>query len=163
MEISGVGGVATTTGTRQAGAKVAVRNGETIILGGFISDSRSTSISGIPGLMNIPGLGNLFRSSSVENLRAKKLIMLMRPRPSCPRPNLRRGTGNGTSFPASSRPELEIRTGGDRRKLKIERTWAKEAARGERSHAESGQKATQARLTPAPTPFPSAPFPPRRP
>src|SRR3984957_10525411 len=40
VQIAGVGGVPTTT-KRQAGAKVAVRNGETIILGGFISDSRS--------------------------------------------------------------------------------------------------------------------------
>jgi len=77
VQISGVGGVPTTT-KRQAGAKVAVRSGETIILGGFISDSRSKSVSGIPGLMNIPGLGNLFRSTSIENLRTE-LVMLMRP------------------------------------------------------------------------------------
>jgi type II secretory pathway component GspD/PulD (secretin) len=72
-----VGDVPTTT-KRQAGAKVAVRDGETIILGGFISDSRSKSDSGIPGLKDIPWLGNLFRSTAVENLRTE-LIMLMRP------------------------------------------------------------------------------------
>ena len=77
VDITGVGAVPTTT-KRQAGAKVAVRNGETIILGGFISDSRSTSDSGIPGFKDIPWLGNLFKSKSVQNLRTE-LIMLMRP------------------------------------------------------------------------------------
>jgi general secretion pathway protein D len=77
VQIAGVGGVPTTT-KRQAGAKVAVRDGETIILGGFISDSRSKSDSGIPWLKDIPMVGNLFKSRSIENLRTE-LIMLMRP------------------------------------------------------------------------------------
>jgi general secretion pathway protein D len=77
VNITGVGAVPTTT-KRTAGAKVAVLNGETIILGGFISDSRSTSDSGIPLLKDIPGLGNLFKSRAVQNLRTE-LIMLMRP------------------------------------------------------------------------------------
>jgi general secretion pathway protein D len=77
VNITGVGAVPTTT-KRTAGAKVAVLNGETIILGGFISDSRSTSDSGIPGLKDIPLLGNLFKSKAIQNLRTE-LIMLMRP------------------------------------------------------------------------------------
>jgi general secretion pathway protein D len=77
VQIAGVGSVPTTT-KRQAGAKVAVRDGETIILGGFISDSRTLSDSGIPWLKDIPWVGNLFKSRSVENLRTE-LIMLMRP------------------------------------------------------------------------------------
>src|SRR6202012_1705411 len=77
VQIAGVGSVPTTT-KRQAGAKVAVRNGETIILGGFISDSRTTSDTGVPWLKDIPGLGNLFKSRSFQNLRTE-LIMLMRP------------------------------------------------------------------------------------
>jgi general secretion pathway protein D len=77
VNIVGVGAVPTTT-KRTAGAKVAVRDGETIILGGFISDSRSKSDSGIPGLKDIPWLGGLFKSRSIQNLRTE-LIMLMRP------------------------------------------------------------------------------------
>lgn len=77
VQIAGVGGVPTTT-KRQAGAKVAVRDGETIILGGFISDSRSKSDTGVPGLKDIPWFGNLFKSTSVQNLRTE-LVMLMRP------------------------------------------------------------------------------------
>ncbi len=77
VNITGVGAVPTTT-KRTAGAKVAVLNGETIILGGFISDSRSTSDSGIPLFKDIPVLGNLFKSRAIQNLRTE-LIMLMRP------------------------------------------------------------------------------------
>ncbi len=64
VQIAGVGSVPTTTMKRQAGAKVAVAFAETIILGGFISDSRTTSDSGIPASKDIPGLGNLFKSRS---------------------------------------------------------------------------------------------------
>ena len=138
VQISGVGGVPTTT-KRQAGAKVAVRNGETIILGGFISDSRSTAISGIPGLMNIPGLGNLFRSTSIENLRTE-LIMLMRPTV-LPTPELAAvvATQERNKLSGVKQAELEIRTDEARRNLKIEQDLAKEAAK----EAEAAQKAAK--------------------
>jgi general secretion pathway protein D len=77
VQISGVGGVPTTT-KRDAGTKVSVYSGDTIILGGFISASRSKSYSGVPWLMDIPGLGNLFKSSTINNTRTE-LIILMRP------------------------------------------------------------------------------------
>jgi general secretion pathway protein D len=138
VQISGVGGVPTTT-KRQAGAKVAVRNGETIILGGFISDSRSKSISGIPGLMNIPGLGNLFRSTSIENLRTE-LIMLMRPTV-LPSPELAAvvATQERNKLSGVKQAELEIRKDETRRNLKIEQDMAKEAAK----EAEQEKKAAQ--------------------
>jgi type II secretory pathway component GspD/PulD (secretin) len=119
VEIAGVGGVPTTT-KRQAGAKVAVRNGETIILGGFISDSRSKAISGIPGLMNIPGLGNLFRSTSIENLRTE-LIMLMRPTV-LPTPEVAAvvATEERNKLSGVKQAELEIRREEAARNAKIE-------------------------------------------
>ena len=128
VQIAGVGGVPTTT-KRQAGAKVAVRNGETIILGGFISDSRSTAISGIPGLMNIPGLGNLFRSTSIENLRTE-LIMLMRPTV-LPTPEIAAvvATEERNKLSGVKQAELEIRNEEARRNLKIEEDMARQAAR----------------------------------
>ncbi len=77
VQILGVGAVPTTT-KRQAGAKVAVKSGETVILGGFISANRSKSDSGVPWFKDIPVLGALFRSASVENDRTE-LIILLRP------------------------------------------------------------------------------------
>jgi general secretion pathway protein D len=128
VQIAGVGGVPTTT-KRQAGAKVAVRNGETIILGGFISDSRSKAISGIPGLMNIPYLGNLFRTTSIENLRTE-LVMLMRPTV-LPSPEIAAvvATEERNKLSGVKQAEWEIRTDETKRNLKIERDMAAQAAR----------------------------------
>jgi general secretion pathway protein D len=67
-----------TTTERSASAKVAVRDRETIILGGFISSSKSKSKSGVPFLKDIPFLGAAFRSTGNRDQRVE-LIILMRP------------------------------------------------------------------------------------
>ena len=63
---------------REAAAKVAVRDRETVILGGMISTDKRSSRSGVPLLKDIPILGALFRSSSDEK-RRRELIVLIRP------------------------------------------------------------------------------------
>jgi general secretion pathway protein D len=77
VAIPGAGNVPTTT-KRDAGAKVEVMSGKTIVLGGFISASRSLDHAGVPWLMSVPLLGNLFKSSSAQNTRTE-LVVLMRP------------------------------------------------------------------------------------
>jgi general secretion pathway protein D len=128
VTISGAGQVPTTT-KRQAGAKVAVRDGETILLGGFISDSRSTSDSGVPGLKDIPLLGNLFRSSSVQNLRTE-LVMLMRPtvltNPAIAAVVARQ---ERNKLSGVKQAELDIRHEEEERNAQIEAELAKDAAR----------------------------------
>jgi type II secretory pathway component GspD/PulD (secretin) len=47
---------------REAVANVLVRDGETIVLGGILKDTGSTSESGFPFLKDIPFLGWLFKS-----------------------------------------------------------------------------------------------------
>lgn len=76
-EIQGVGQVPNTT-RKEAAAKVAVRDRDTIMLGGLISDDNSRSGSGVPFLMDIPIIGYLFRSTSTGQTR-KELIVLIRP------------------------------------------------------------------------------------
>lgn len=66
------------TTKRQAQAKVAVHDRETIMLGGFISNSKTVSHSGVPWLMDIPFLGALFRSHSDTGDKTE-LIVLIRP------------------------------------------------------------------------------------
>jgi general secretion pathway protein D len=61
-----------------AQSKVAVRDGETIILGGLIRTAMTKSVSGVPVLKDVPGLGALFRSTS-ENPTRKELMVLIRP------------------------------------------------------------------------------------
>ena len=66
------------TTRRQAQTKVAVNNGDTIVLGGFISSTKDRSQSGVPVLKDIPILGALFRSKS-EKLSRSELMVLIRP------------------------------------------------------------------------------------
>ena len=61
-----------------AQAKVAVKDGETIILGGLIRTAMTKSVSGVPVLKDIPGIGAFFRSTS-ENPTRKELMVLIRP------------------------------------------------------------------------------------
>ncbi len=66
------------TTKRSAQAKVAVKDRDTVILGGMIGTSKSTSKSGVPFLKDLPLLGVLFRSSTDINKRVE-LIVMMRP------------------------------------------------------------------------------------
>ena len=64
---------------REARAKVAVRSGEVIALGGFIKTKKTKIRSGVPILKDVPLLGALFRSTDDSSVR-KELIVLMRPK-----------------------------------------------------------------------------------
>jgi general secretion pathway protein D len=75
VTIANVGDVPTTRRS-EANAKVAVRSGETIVLGGFISADKSYGTSGVPFLKDIPGLGLLFRAQSEENRRSELMIFI---------------------------------------------------------------------------------------
>jgi general secretion pathway protein D len=67
-----------TINQRQASATVAVKDRDTIILGGMISTTQSKTKSGVPYLKDIPLLGNLFRSTANTEERVE-LIVLLRP------------------------------------------------------------------------------------
>lgn len=75
--ITGVGNVPNTI-KRTLNASITVRDRDTVMLGGFIKSDKSVSKSGVPFLMNIPLLGNLFTSRSDSKDR-QELIVLMRP------------------------------------------------------------------------------------
>ena len=64
---------------RKLSTTVAVRDGETIALGGLIRERNSKSRSGVPLLSKIPALGALFRSTNDAQGRTE-LIMLITPR-----------------------------------------------------------------------------------
>ena len=74
----GGGQKAPRTTSREADSTVSVKSGETIILGGFIRTSKTSTKSGVPILKDIPLLGALFRSSSRDNTR-NELIVMLRP------------------------------------------------------------------------------------
>jgi general secretion pathway protein D len=63
---------------RTLSSEIAVRDRDTIILGGFVRSERSKSRTGVPLLQDIPVLGYLFSSRSTGKNRSE-LIVLMRP------------------------------------------------------------------------------------
>jgi general secretion pathway protein D len=77
VTIQNVGDVPVTS-SKEAQAKVSVRDHDTIILGGLIETDKNNSSSGVPYLKDIPLLGYLFRSTHTDGTR-KELIVLIRP------------------------------------------------------------------------------------
>ena len=51
-------------------------DGDTAVLGGLIQTKRSTTTQGVPVLMHIPVLGNLFKQTSVDNTDTELLIVI---------------------------------------------------------------------------------------
>ena len=68
VTIQNVGDVPITS-SKEASAKVSVRDHDTIILGGLIETDKNKNASGVPLLMDIPLLGYLFRSSHADETR----------------------------------------------------------------------------------------------
>jgi general secretion pathway protein D len=77
VTIQGVGDVPVTS-SKDATAKVAVRDHDTIMLGGLIENSKNMNNSGVPFLKDLPLLGPLFRSTSTDSTRSE-LVVLIRP------------------------------------------------------------------------------------
>jgi general secretion pathway protein D len=75
--IEGIGNVPNTD-KRTLSSEIAVKNGDTVILGGFIRSEKDLARSGIPLLQDIPLLGFLFSSHSSNKTR-DELLVLMRP------------------------------------------------------------------------------------
>lgn len=65
--------------TREAISNVLVRDGETIVIGGILKDTKKTSDSGIPWLKDIPVFGWLFKNHSWEK-DYEELIVFITPR-----------------------------------------------------------------------------------
>lgn len=79
--VTDVGQIDTATGQRaflqrQIASKVAVRSGETLVLGGLIRDNTTTNKSGLPGLQDIPLFGNLFGASTKSTARTELLVVI---------------------------------------------------------------------------------------
>ena len=64
---------------RQIGSRVAVRSGESIVMGGLIQESSSSGRSGVPFLHGLPVVGHLFGSTNRDGARTE-LIVVITPR-----------------------------------------------------------------------------------
>jgi general secretion pathway protein D len=61
---------------RKVSSSIAVQDGQTIALGGLISDTRTKSHTGIPWLGDVPGLGALFSTTSDAVNRTELLVLI---------------------------------------------------------------------------------------
>jgi type IV pilus assembly protein PilQ len=62
--------------TREINTSVLVDNGQTVVLGGIYEITKANTISKVPGLGDIPGLGALFRKTIKNNSKAELLIFV---------------------------------------------------------------------------------------
>ena len=72
--VGGGGNVAISQRTIES--TVIVHDGQTVVLGGLIRENTSNGKSGIPGLMHIPLLGNLFGSTTKDVSRTELIVTL---------------------------------------------------------------------------------------
>lgn len=61
---------------RQISSKVAVRSGESIVLGGLIRDNSNSGKTGVPLLQDLPVLGKLFGTNRANNTRTELLVVI---------------------------------------------------------------------------------------
>ena len=61
---------------RSASSRVAIRDGQTIVIGGLMEDKKTEDTRKVPGLGSIPLLGNLFRRNTTEGTKTELLIFL---------------------------------------------------------------------------------------
>jgi len=64
---------------RTVNSSVIVQSGETVVLGGLILESENETKSGIPILMSLPWIGNLFSTTS-QDVRRTELIVMITPK-----------------------------------------------------------------------------------
>lgn len=75
LEVPG-GGQIPTTSIRTARSTLTIRNGDTIAIGGLITDEDRRQMVGFPILMDIPIIGHLFRRSTTDKVRREIVIFL---------------------------------------------------------------------------------------
>lgn len=65
-----------TINQREISTSVSVSSGDTIVLGGLISDTNSDGNLGVPGLRNLPVLGSLFGTTTKTSNRRELLVLI---------------------------------------------------------------------------------------
>lgn len=65
-----------TIDTREINTSVLVDNGQTVVLGGIYEINKANTMTKVPGLGDIPGVGVLFRKTSRSNTKAELLIFV---------------------------------------------------------------------------------------
>lgn len=62
--------------SRKVNTQLSLSDGATVIIGGLLRETASAGNSGIPGLRDIPGVGQLFRTNTDTNGRTELIILI---------------------------------------------------------------------------------------
>jgi len=68
-----------TVSQRKVSSSIAVASGQTVLLAGLISERQDLSRNGIPGLDQIPGIGEFFSTNKSGTTQRTELIIFIRP------------------------------------------------------------------------------------
>jgi general secretion pathway protein D len=110
---------------RAVTSTLTVRDGDTIMLGGFIKDDRSENKSGVPFLKDIPLIGWAFRSKNA-NTERKEMIVLMRATVlQTPEKAAFVASEERAHLPGVKQAELELESENKNRMKKVDREWRK--------------------------------------
>ncbi len=99
QEVSAVAGTVSSTSNelilnkREIETTVLADDGDIIVLGGLLDQNERLSIEGVPGLSEIPGLGNLFRNKRRERGRTNLMVFI--------RPKIIRSAGDAQALTAA--------------------------------------------------------------
>jgi general secretion pathway protein D len=61
---------------RNVATELSLSDGQTVVIGGLISESRTANDSGVPYLKDLPGVGNLFRNQSLSKEKTELLVFI---------------------------------------------------------------------------------------
>ncbi|GAA6151474.1 type II secretion system secretin GspD [Pseudoteredinibacter isoporae] len=62
--------------TREIQTRIAIRSGESAVLGGLIRENKTNGSSGVPGLHSLPVVGALFGKKSTTSVKTELLVIL---------------------------------------------------------------------------------------
>lgn len=65
-----------TISQRRVRSQISVESGQTVLLGGLISDRQDRGRSGIPGLMNVPIIGGLVSNTALSRQRTELIVFI---------------------------------------------------------------------------------------
>lgn len=68
--------ISPTISTRKIDTKLSLRDGSTVMLAGLITNDNNRTDSGVPLLKDIPGVGHLFKSSTISNKKTEMVILI---------------------------------------------------------------------------------------
>jgi general secretion pathway protein D len=126
------------TTEREASSTISVRDGDTILLGGFIRDAKTDTESGVPFLKDIPLLGSLFKSKSATSKRSELLVLIRPTILKTPEDAALMVSQERMRLPGIREAEAEFKAAEDARRRKVDKKLSRKS-----SNASTGARELQ--------------------